>query len=39
MKGKALGKRGLRWWMNFYHDEWIKAHNKLVEIAEVIKKK
>ena len=26
-----------RKWMNFYHDEWIKAHNKLIDIEEILK--
>lgn len=24
---KALTKKGLREWMNFYHDKWIELHN------------
>ena len=27
---KSLSKEELRNWMNYYHDEWIKLHNKYV---------
>jgi len=39
MKRKELDKKGLRKWMNFYHDKWIECHNQLVNIKEVLRKK
>ena len=31
-----MKKEELRKWMNIYHDEWIKSHNKLIDIQRVL---
>lgn len=32
-----MNKNEMRDWMNFYHDKWIDAHNKLNEVKRIIK--
>lgn len=29
-----MNKNELRKWMNIYHDNWIKAHNKLIDTED-----
>ena len=31
-----MNKKETEKWMNTYHDEWIKAHNKLVDIQNIL---
>jgi len=34
----ALDEKGLRKWMNTYHDSWLDCHSDMVAIRQVIRK-